>query len=237
MLGVMRIITMFFKVFLIFALSFAAYADSSADESLHSWHQTQFDVASIIDIDKNFNASVNIFRNEGDIYNLYDEKIINGDAESDITNAAVIHIVGDLNANINQTDNSELVIGGNVSKKSTIRTSGISRIFIAGDLNGTIDSEASAVIVVKGSHNGTIITGAPSSKISIHGNLKGSILPKDEKGALLSIEVYGYTEGEVAENICGYPYTQIRAAFHLSDIKPGIYEPGRPHGGYCVFLR
>ena len=159
-----------------------------------------------------------------------------GNAVDDLNDVNVIHITGNLNANVSQNDHSELVIGGDVGKNSHIKTTDIARIYIAGDLHGTISADSSAEIVIKGNHNGIIKTGDPHTNIVVFGDFNGLLLPND-KGSLLSIKVYGYTDSKKIETIYGHGYTEINSSFYSSNINPGIYQVSKPYGSYYVVSR
>lgn len=216
------------------ACALSAHAtDSSHDER---WQTIKIKVASITDLSGIFSRSIRIFRQGDGVYKDINYEFIEGNADSIIKDTETIHILGDLNSNVHLKDHSELIIAGNVNKKSIINVSGISRIFIGGTLFGSIISTDSSEITILGNHSGTIRTGDPSTKLTIHGDFNGKLSPYNEEGSLLTLNVFGYTDINKIKNIYKPPYTLISGAFTLSNTEPGIYYPNPPYQKYYAII-
>jgi len=209
-------------------------ASELSKSDLDKWEQTKIEVASLLGVGGKFHRSLRGFKRNS---TKYDEEyeLIKGDLNHNISDMLLIHVIGDLNSKLNLEDHSEVVIMGDVSKESVIYIDGMSNIFIGGSLYGSIISIDSAEIYIKGNVNGLIKTGSPSTEIKIDGDLLGEIKPNNKDGNLVTIDVNGYTDINKIKDIFSYRYTELKAAFHNSNIKPGIYYfPVRDNKYYTV---
>jgi len=168
----------------------------------------------------------------------YDEGyvMVKGDLNHDISDMPLIHILGDLNAEITLEDQSELIIMGDISKDSIIHVNGLAKVFIAGSLFGSILSAESSVIYIKEHMRGLITVGSPTTVIDVDGDFLGEIRPYDEKEHVVTITVRGFTDIKSINDIFSYKYTDLKATFHYSNKEPGIYEYLIPGNKYYTIV-
>jgi hypothetical protein len=210
-------------------------AGEMPQDVLEKWEKTKIDIASITNMGSRFYQSLSNFKYNSDKYDA-DYEFIVGDLDHDISDTAIIHIVGNLNSNVTLGNHSELIVMGNVSKNTVITVDGIARIYIGGTHSGVIESNGSSVIYIKEHMRGSIHTGDPSTEIYIYGDLSGAIRPSSQVGSLASLNVYGYTDISTIKSIFGYKYTEFSAAFHYSNYKPGIYQYPIPNNKYYTIV-
>ena len=166
----------------------------------------------------------------------------NSDATISAPEGGVIHVNGDLNADLDCAGNLEIVIQGNVSRNSIIRANGFFHIYIGGSIYGRIVSQDSGKIWCDGNHLGDIATGHPSMNLHITGDCVGSIVPKG-KASLLYLCVDGFMKNESISNIAAIGYTVFNATIGFGDVEPGLYpigigcritDTGYSHSRWCV---
>ena len=143
----------------------------------------------------------------------HDALDINSDSNAKVSapDGGIIHINGDLNADLETGGFHEVVIQGNLSRAATIRARGFFNICVGGSVFGRIESIEGARILVEGDFTGTLATGIPSTNINVHGDFTGSISPLDD-GSLLYLCVDGFAAHELISSISELGYT----AFHAS---------------------
>ena len=147
------------------------------------------------------------------------------DANVSAPDGGIIHINGDLNADLETGGFHEVVIRGNVAKNATIRASGYLHIFIGGSVFGRIESTDSSKIWVDGDLMGSVGTGHPSTIINIRGNFCANVSPLDD-GSLLYLCVDGFATRELISSISDIGYTVFHASIGSSDCDPGLYPNG-----------
>ena len=134
----------------------------------------------------------------------------------------VLHVNGNLEAEVESDGHHEIVIGGDVTKNSTIHCSGFCSIFINGSFNGSIQSTDLVKIWIGSNCSGTITTGHPSTDIRIVGNYDGKIEPRGNP-SLLYLAINGFAANESLSRISDLGFTQFNAAVAISDVEPGLY--------------
>jgi hypothetical protein len=105
---------------------------------------------------------------------------------------------------------------------AVIEAENIQRVFVGGDLKGTIHSTGSLKISVDGTFHGIIYTGDPSTNLSVKGDFKGQLKPQRTAG-LLYLDVQGFMSYRALDAISQQRYTQFDACVGTSDRPPGIY--------------
>lgn len=157
----------------------------------------------------------------------------------------VIHINGDLNADLEPAGHYEIVIRGNVAENATIRAAGFCHVYIAGSVFGRIESSDSCKLWIEGDFTGSLMTGHPSTKLYVGGDLNGSIRPL-EKASLLFLCVEGFASNHSISELASVGYTVFNASIGASDVDAGLYPdgPGRrktdsgaSHFRWCVQSR
>ena len=202
-----------------------------ADSKDKEWHDIQIQVASITGIGDQFYKAVDAFTKERYPYSDPGCKVINGDPLDEIQESEVVHIKGNLASDIILGDHSELVVGKDVMPDVKIYVNGLAGIFVGGDFKGKIIAKSSYSLYVMGSQSGVITTGSPTTNVIVHGDFSGKMYPNEGDGAMVSIQVYGFTDVAVINDIYSYQYTQLNGAFYNSNVDPGIYQEGSPFPG------
>lgn len=159
--------------------------------------------------------------------------LIPGDclADMEITDGGMVHIYGNLDAKISIAGHSEIVIGGNITHNGSIHTNGIPRIFIGGNMNGTISNRRSSMIWIHSDFNGEIKTGRPTGKIHIMGDYHGSLSQLNIASGIALI-VRGMMSSKSIKNATSQGYQMFYASIGKSDLPPGLYRTG--FDGYYV---
>ncbi len=220
---------------LIFIFSSYCIASPTTNEELSQWEKTKLNVAAITALDSKFMNSVGVFRGS-EYYRENSFLEIKGNANSDIKEYEVVHIQGDLNASIQLHGHSELIISGDVNKNARIYINDIARIYIGGSMLGSVIANSSFQLNIAGNLSGHVLTGNPTSKIIVLGDLTGMVQPNKGDGALVSITVHGHTDIEKIKKIYSNDYTEIIGAFKYSNDKPGTYHPKAPFQNYYTIL-
>lgn len=210
-------------------------ASELSKSDLAKWEKIKIEVASIRGVGGKFHRSLRGFKRNN---TQYDEEyeLIKGDLNHNISDMRLIHVIGNLNAKLTLEDHSEVVIMGDVSKDSVIYINSMSNVFIGGSLYGSIVSSDSAYIYIIGSVKGTITTGSPSTELEVNGDFSGDLKPNDKEGSLASITVHGFTDINKIKEIFSYKYSVLKAAFHNSNAKPGIYHSPVPNTKYYTVI-
>lgn len=222
----------FVSVFLIF-VSQVVLASEKCLDSASRWQSVLIDVAAIPEISLEFRRSVWGAQFGENQYESPGSLLVPGDAAEPLENYEFVHICGDSLSDIFLTDHSELVIAGDVKRDSKINVDGISRIFVGGSMAGTVKSKSSLKLYIRGDFTGFIETGSPATKVEVQGDFSGVIKPNEENGALLSIDVKGFTDIDTIKRIYESEFTQLIGAFEKSNVAPGIY-PVSPLRSYYV---
>jgi len=216
----------FFVVFLSFFLLTTEVFSKNDSDIIDRWADTQIYISSLVGHQFEFFRSVTLFRGRGQF--LIDQNQyykVESNSTGDINGYSVIHILGDLNDKISVDGQNEIIIAGSVSEKGMILAEGINKIFIGGDFSGQIESADSLELYIKGSFQGFLKGGIPTTNIVIEGNYKGVIDPTDkEQGGMLYIDVKGSAKKEDLDSICKSPFTQVYAVANVSSMKSGIYD-------------
>jgi len=176
-----------------------------------------------------------------------DALAVDGDSNALLSapDGGVLHVNGDVNADLDAGGLSEIVIAGNVSSKSTIRANGFLHMYVGGSMLGRIESTDTPKIWVDGDFKGTLLTGNPVTHLYIHGNFNGEISPADE-AALLFLCIDGFASDDSISSIASIGYTVFNATIGTSDVDAGIYpdgpgyrltEDGRSFSRWCVLSR
>ncbi|WP_417740612.1 hypothetical protein [Rosistilla oblonga] len=157
----------------------------------------------------------------------------------------IVHINGDLTADLETGGFHEVVIRGNVAKNATIRASGFFHLYVGGSVFGRIESTDSSKIWVDGDFKGSLATGHPSTNVNVRGDFSGTVSPLDD-GSLLYLCVDGFAACELISSISKIGYTVFHASIGLSDCEPGLHPdgPGRratssgnSYSRWCVLSR
>ncbi|MCR9190829.1 MAG: hypothetical protein NXH96_18850 [Alteromonadaceae bacterium] len=225
----------FFPVLLIF-VSQVVLASEKCLGSANRWQSVMIDVAAIPEISLEFRRSVWGAQVGENQYESPESVLVSGDATEPLENYEFIHICGDSLSDIFLTDHSELVIAGDVKRHSKIHVDGISRIFVGGSMAGTVKSKSSLKLYIRGDFTGLIETGSPTTKVEVKGDFSGAIKPNGDNGALLTIDVKGFTDIDTIKRIYESEYTELIGAFEKSNVAPGIY-PVSPLRSYYVIRK
>ena len=139
-----------------------------------------------------------------------------------VTKGALIHVLGDLSAEIRVEGHCEVLIGGDIKKSGSVRGDGIVRVFVGGDVYGTIQNVGSSTVWIAGNLNGEVATGTPSTDLHVMGDIVGRISPVGE-AALLSVEARGHVPWRVLVQTAERQYTVFQATVGSSDRPAGLY--------------
>lgn len=150
---------------------------------------------------------------------------IDGDANADIEigGDAIVHIFGDLNATLELKGVCEVVIAGQITNNATIICDGQLELFVAGDSNGVLGATGSATIIIDGNAGGVIQCGAPSTTLTITGDLTGQIPAPKGKDAVLNLRVDGYAPTEKMLDLATAGFIRVNATLGSSNAPPGLY--------------
>ncbi len=149
---------------------------------------------------------------------------IRGDCLSDITitrGARLVHIYGDVGARVTVLGQCEVIIGGSVLKDATIRTDGIARIFLGGNLNGSIENKGSAMTWINGDCSGLLGTGSPLNVVHVMGSFGGTLRPLRPR-AMLVLDIRGFMPLATLQKVRG-DYIDVMAAIGTCDYAPGLH--------------
>ncbi|MFG0267641.1 MAG: hypothetical protein ACF8AM_21185 [Rhodopirellula sp. JB055] len=158
---------------------------------------------------------------------------------------SVIHINGNLNADLEPAGHYEIVISGNVGENATIRASGFCHVYIGGPVFGRIESADSCKLWIDGDFNGTLLTGHPSNNLHVSGDFNAAVRPIN-KASLLFVSIDGFARHDLISNIASVGYTVFNASIGASDVDAGLYpegsgrrktESGASHFRWCVQSR
>ena len=122
---------------------------------------------------------------------------INGDSDATVSapEGGLIHIHGNLNADLEVGGHHEVILSGNTSSNTTINASGFFHIYIAGSMRGQIVTSGSSEIWIDGDLTGSIRTGSPSTKLHVGGDFSGDVSPAND-ASLLRLSVGGFADNE-----------------------------------------
>lgn len=160
-------------------------------------------------------------------------------------NGGVIHINGDLNADLEPAGHYEIVIRGNVSDNVTIRAHGFCHVFIGGSVLGRIESTDSCKLWIDGDFSGTLLTGHPSTNLYVGGDFDAFVRPLNN-ASLLFLCVEGFAPQELISELASVGYTVFNASVGASNVDAGLYpdghgcrktESGASHFRWCVQTR
>lgn len=154
--------------------------------------------------------------------------LIRGDCRADLKVRETIHIYGDLTSKLVVRGLSEVVIGGSILSTGSVHTDDIARIFVGGDVDGRISNKGSAFVWVSGDFTGVMEAGEPNLGFHVMGDFTGTLDP-NRRAAMMSLNVRGFIDGDVLNEIAVKGWTQFSASVGSSDIEPGIYSS--PSGG------
>jgi hypothetical protein len=146
------------------------------------------------------------------------------DCPIDVTvpDGSVLHVYGDLSGKVTASGQCEVVVAGDVLAQGCVDGDGIVRVYIAGNLLGSVRNRGSARVWVRGHHRGEVVTGCPSTHLHVLGDCTGSV--RTESGpALLYLEVGGFMPFELLERTAAVGYTEFCAVIRRSNRPPGIY--------------
>ena len=166
--------------------------------------------------------------------------LIAGDVNADIevAGSAIVHILGNLNAKLKLKGVSEVVIAGSVTEQGSIVCDGQVEVFIAGNSAGKLGAMRSATYIIDGDASGIIQCSAPSTTITITGDLKAQLpAPKGEE-AVLTLRIDGYTPTDAMLDLEFAGFTRVNATLGKSNVPPGMYpenaEATRPRARWVV---
>jgi hypothetical protein len=165
--------------------------------------------------------------------------LVKGDCLNNISSSdtALVHIYGNLNAELNLNGHSEVIIGGDVTSKGIIKAQGITNIYVGGNVEGSILNSSMSVVWINGKLRGEVTTGTPSTSIHIIGAVAGRIFPAKD-AALLDLDVHGFMAWNLLAEIGKYPYTEFSASVGISDKPAGIYKStGKGRGTWVIHNR
>ena len=137
-----------------------------------------------------------------------------------VTKGALIHVLGDLSAEIHVQGHCEVLIGGDIKKSGSVRGDWIVRVFVGGDVHGSI--VGCSKVWIAGNLNGEVATGTPSTDLHVMGDIVGRISPVGE-AALLSVEAQGHVPWRVLVQTAERQYTEFQATVGSSDRPAGLY--------------
>ena len=156
-----------------------------------------------------------------------DALAVDGDSNALLSapDGGVLHVNGDVNADMDAGGLNEIVITGNVSTESTIRSNGFLHMYVGGSMLGRIESTDTSKIWVDGDFPGALLTGNPVTHLYVHGDFNGEISPTDE-AALLFLCIDGFASDDSISSIASIGYTVFNATIGTSDVDAGIYPDG-----------
>lgn len=101
--------------------------------------------------------------------------LIEGDCLADLSLAegSLVHVCGDLGARLTLGGHSQVIIGGDILPRASIEATGITQVFVGGDVDGTIRGSSSLKIATNGNLQGLISTGHPSTHLRVGGEVVG----------------------------------------------------------------
>ena len=114
--------------------------------------------------------------------------------------------------------NGEMV---SVNKNARIYINDIARIYIGCSMLGSVIANSSFQLNIAGNLSGHVLTGNPTSKIIVLGDLTGMVQPNKGDGALVSITVHGHTDIEKIKKIQEKKLAAFRREMELAE---GYYK-------------
>jgi hypothetical protein len=167
--------------------------------------------------------------------------LVRGDCRADISFASastfgrgsLVHIYGDLDANISVSGQSQVVIGGDITPNGSIDGNGIVRIFVGGDVEGRISNSGSMSVWINGDLNGEVLAGRPSSKLHVMGDFRGRMKPL-AVASLAYLDVRGFMSTNDIRTTARRGWTVFNATIGRSDSPPGLYPKGQAAIGFWV---
>ncbi|MEO9594127.1 hypothetical protein [Rhodopirellula bahusiensis] len=155
---------------------------------------------------------------------------IDADADSTISapDGGIVHINGDVNADLELGEHHEVIICGDVCKNATIRADGYHHLYVAGSVFGEIAVSGSSSIWIDGDFKGKLTTGTPSAQVRVLGDFAGEVNPL-EQAALLSLAVGGYASHGLMTDLAMKGYVEFHATVGRSNVVPGLYPIGTGH--------
>lgn len=161
--------------------------------------------------------------------------LIKGDCLSNVKmyDNSLVHIYGDLNAELTVGNLSEIVIGGSVKPGGRIRAEGIVTVYVGGSVEGPLDFKGMSLLWVNRDLQGEVGTGAPSTAIYVIGNADAKISPTG-KAALLKLDVHGFMPWSRLLETAEARYIDCQASIAFSDKEAGLHRALRGITGTWV---
>ena len=150
--------------------------------------------------------------------------VIEGDVLADVTvpHDGMVVVYGDVHSSIQINGHGELIIAGDVREGACISSDGIFRVFVGGDMAGSLRNRGSCTAWIEGHLRGPLWTGHPSMHLHVRGDCTATIRPNEEP-ALLFMVVGGYMAYASLEATAAVGYTEFDASIGTSDRPAGIY--------------
>ncbi|WP_144058971.1 hypothetical protein [Rhodopirellula sp. SWK7] len=157
----------------------------------------------------------------------HDALVVEGDSGALLSapDGGILHVNGDLNADLESGGFHEIVIRGNVSSGATIRADGFLHIYIGGDMRGRIETTDSSKIWIDGDFTGSLATGNPSTNLYVAGDFSGAVAPHHD-ASLFFLCIDGYASHDLISSIASIGYTVFNASVGVSDVAAGLYPNG-----------
>jgi len=155
----------------------------------------------------------------------YEYLALEGDATEELSvGTSVVHIRGNLATLLQVGANSQVVIGGSVTRDARIEAEGIVHIHVEGDVDGDIACHGMAGVWIGGDHRGQVLTGPPSMSLHVAGDLEGTVRPLVAGLAGLTVDVGGHAATSLLVAIDENPYVTLDMAVASSDeLDEGVY--------------
>ncbi len=138
-----------------------------------------------------------------------------------------VHIRGDLDATLTVAGQAQVIIGGSIRPRGKIQGQEFLNVFVGGDMAGSVATTGSGVYWINGNLTGQVVTGNPSTNVSVMGHWTGSLRPAGDV-SLLWVDVNGFMSHAALEAIADLKYTQFNATIGASDEPEGIYPMRSP---------
>ena len=151
---------------------------------------------------------------------------LEGDATEELSvGTSVVHIRGNLTTLLQVGADSQVVIGGSVTRDARIQAEGIVHIHVEGDVEGVIACHGMAGVWIGGDLRGQVLTGAPAMFLHVAGDLEGTVRPLDAGLASLTVDVGGHAATSLLVAIDEEPYVTLDMAVASSDeLDEGVYS-------------
>jgi hypothetical protein len=152
--------------------------------------------------------------------------VIEGDLDQtlDAGLARIVHVHGNLSAALTVGANSEVVIGGSITKDARLEAKGIAQIYVHGDLIGEVGAWSMTSLSVGGDFRGKLETGHPTLWLHVAGNFTGTVTPMvSTRPGMLMMDIEGHASEIVLKAIDKWNYAKLHIAVATSDLGLGVH--------------